>query len=79
MAVLSLGAGIGATAASLTIRDVFFQNPPPLYREPEQLSKVQVRSQDRPIRPMGGYVPGDLYRAVARRARIQRLRLSIAE
>src|SRR5687767_11698293 len=50
VAVLSLGAGIGATAASLTIRDAFFQNPPPLYQQPEQLSKVQVQPQDRPFR-----------------------------
>jgi predicted permease len=62
VAVVSLGAGIGATAASLTIRDVFFQNPPPLYRQPEQLSKVQVARQDRPILPVGSLVPGDLYR-----------------
>jgi predicted permease len=61
VAVLSLGAGIGATAASLTIRDIVFENPPPLYRAPEQLSKVQVLPEDRPFRPMGGYVPGDLY------------------
>src|SRR6185503_3460732 len=52
VAVLSLGAGIGATAASLTIRDVIFQNPPPLYAEPQQLSRIQVNRQDRPIRPM---------------------------
>jgi putative ABC transport system permease protein len=61
VAVLSLGAGIGATAASLTIRDVIFQNPPPLYAEPQQLSRIQVNRQDRPIRPMGSYVPADLF------------------
>jgi putative ABC transport system permease protein len=61
VAVLSLAAGIASTAASLTIRDIVFQNPPPLYRNPEQLSKVQVNRQDRPIRPAGSYVPGDLY------------------
>ena len=60
VAILSLGAGIGATAASLTIRDVVFQNPPPLYVEPQQLSKIQVNRQDRPFRPIGGYVPADL-------------------
>jgi predicted permease len=59
--VLSLGAGIGATAASLTIRDVIFQNPPPLYAEPQQLSRIQVNRQDRPIRPVGSYVPADLF------------------
>jgi predicted permease len=59
--VLSLGAGIGATAAGLTVRDMLFQNPPPLYVEPEQLSKIQVNRVDRPFRPIGGYVPGDLF------------------
>jgi predicted permease len=61
VAVLSLGAGIGATAASLTIRDAIFQNPPPLYVEPQQLAKVQVNRQDRPIRPMGSNVPAGLF------------------
>jgi predicted permease len=61
VAVLSLGAGIGATAASLTIRDIVFQNPPPLYVNPEQLSRIQVNRQDRPIRPVGSYVPADLF------------------
>jgi len=61
VAVLSLGAGIGATAASLTIRDVVFQNPPPLYLNPERLSRIQVNRQDRPIRPVGSYVPTDLF------------------
>jgi predicted permease len=61
VAVLSLGAGIAATAASLTLRDMAFQNPPPLYRDPQQLSKVQVNRRDRPIRPAGSFVPGDMY------------------
>jgi putative ABC transport system permease protein len=61
VAVLSLGAGIAATTASLTLRDIVFQNPPPLYRDPSQLSKIQVDRQDRPIRPAGSSVPGDLY------------------
>src|SRR5262245_12080169 len=61
VAVLSLGAGIGATTASLTIRDVLFQNPPPLYVDPHQLSRIQVNRQDRPIRPLGSYVPADLF------------------
>ena len=61
VAILSLSAGIAATTASLTLRDVIFQNPPRLYRDPQQLSKVQVNRQDRPIRPAGSYVPGDLY------------------
>jgi putative ABC transport system permease protein len=61
VAVLSLGAGIGATAASLTIRDTIFQNPPPLWVAPEQLSRIQVQRHDRPIRPIGSYVPADLF------------------
>ena len=61
VAILSLAAGIAATAASLTLRDSIFQNPPPLYRDPQQLSRVQVNRQDRPIRPAGSFVPGDLY------------------
>ena len=61
VAILSLGAGIGATAASLTIRDVIFQNPPPLYVQSQQLSTIQVNRQDRPIRPIGSYVPADLF------------------
>jgi MacB-like periplasmic core domain len=61
VAILSLGAGIGATAAGLTVRDMLFQNPPPLYNEPEQLSKIQVSRLDRPFRPTGGFVPGDLF------------------
>ena len=63
VAVLSLGLGIGATTASLTIRDVIFRNPPPLYAQPAQLSKVQVNRRDRPIYPVGSLVPGDLYTA----------------
>lgn len=61
VSILSLAAGIAATAASLTIRDIAFQNPPPLYQDPQQLSKVQVNRRDRPIRPAGSFVPGDLY------------------
>jgi predicted permease len=61
VAVLSLGAGIGATAAGLTIRDMLFQNPPPLYAEPQQLSKIQVTRVDRSFRPSGGFVPVDLF------------------
>ena len=69
VAVLSLGAGIGATAASLTVRDIIFQNPPPLYVEPHQLSRIQVTRQDRPIRPIGAYVPRRSVPAMAQRDR----------
>ncbi|HLG56059.1 MAG TPA: ABC transporter permease [Vicinamibacterales bacterium] len=61
VALLSLGAGIGATTASLTIRNVLFENSPPLYERPEQLSKIQVEREDRLIMPIASYVPGDLY------------------
>jgi predicted permease len=61
VSILSLAAGIAAVAASLTIRDIAFQNPPPLYQDPQQLSKVQVNRRDRPIRPAGSSVPGDLF------------------
>jgi predicted permease len=61
VALLSLAAGIGATTASLTVRNVIFENPPPLYARPAQLSKVQVGPRDRLIMPIGSDVPGDLY------------------
>ena len=62
VAISSLAAGIGATTVSLTVRDVVFHQPPPLYREPEQLSRIQVSPADRPIYPMGSPVPAVLYR-----------------
>jgi hypothetical protein len=61
VAVMSLAGGIGATTATLTIRDVVFRRPPPLYRSASELSRVQVGSPDRPIRGMGSPVPGALY------------------
>ena len=48
VAVLSLAAGIGATTVTLTVRDVIFRKPPPLYQQPEQLSKIQIGSPDEP-------------------------------
>jgi predicted permease len=63
VAVLSLGAGIGATTVTLTIRNIIFRNPPPLYQEPGQLSKIQAARIDRPIAPFGSEVPGALYAA----------------
>ena len=61
VAIVSLAAGIGATTATLTIRNVVFHRPPPAYAQPDQLSKVQVGRPDRPIMPIGSYVPGRLY------------------
>src|SRR5262245_46557670 len=61
VAVPSLAAGIGATTATLTIRNVIFHNPPPLYQQAAQLSKIQTARADRPILAAGGNVPGLLY------------------
>lgn len=60
VAVVSLAGGIGATTAALTVRDVVFRKPPALYRAPEELSRVQVGSPDRPVMPRGSPVPGAL-------------------
>jgi predicted permease len=60
VAVISFALGIGATTATLTIRDAVFRKPPPLYREPSQLSRVQIGSPQRPLRP-GSQVPGALF------------------
>src|SRR5262245_16242603 len=61
IAIISLAAGIGATAVTRTIRDVVFRKFPVLYREPAQLSQVQVGPADRPIRAAGSPVPVDLF------------------
>lgn len=61
VAVLSLAAGIGATAVTLTVRDVVFHKPPPLYKAPAQLSWVQVGRAERGITPAGGPVPAPLF------------------
>jgi len=61
VAVISLAGGIGATTATLMIRDVVFLRPPALYRDPGSLSKVQVGSPQHPIRAVGSPVPGALY------------------
>src|SRR5882762_5874219 len=63
VAILSLGAGIGATTITLVVRDVIFHKPPPAYGRPGQLSRIQVGRPDRPITPIGGYVPGGLFMA----------------
>jgi predicted permease len=63
VAVLSLAAGIGATAATLTVRDAVFRNPPPLYAHPEQLARIRVQRSDQPIARLGRDVPGGAYAA----------------
>ena len=47
VAVISLAAGIGATTATLTLRNAIFSNPPPLYRDPGQLSRIELSTPDR--------------------------------
>ena len=61
IAVLSLAAGIGAMATTLTIRDVVFHNPPPEYGDVDQLTRVQVGRGTRPIVPIGSYPAGTLF------------------
>jgi predicted permease len=63
VAVLSLAGGLGAMTATLTVRNVLFRNPPPLYADPGQLSRVQVGSPQGPIRGgMGNPIPAALFR-----------------
>ena len=59
IAIVSLAAGIGSTTATLTVRNAVFLDPPPLYRDPAELSKVEL------TRPDGrrGMVPGPVFRA----------------
>ena len=61
IAIASLAAGIGATSVTLTIRNAVFYKPPASYREPSQLSLVQVDRREQRIRPMGSPVPGPLF------------------
>src|SRR6185295_9766561 len=60
VAVVSLAGGIGATTATLIVRDVVFHKPPALYRAPHELSTIQVGSPDRPITALGNLVPAPL-------------------
>lgn len=57
VAVVSLAGGIGATTATLTLRNAIFYNPPPLYAQPSELSRVEISTPER--RRAG--VPGSLY------------------
>jgi putative ABC transport system permease protein len=61
VAILSLGFGIGATTITLTVRDVIFRRPPPLYREPANISRVQFGTPANPILRSGSRVPSRLY------------------
>lgn len=61
VAVLSVGAGTGAATITLVVRDAVFRNAPPAYRDPGQISRVQVGRPDDPVRPEGNRVPAALY------------------
>jgi predicted permease len=62
VAILSLAGGLGAMTATLTVRNVLFRNPPPLYPDPGQLSRIQVGTPQQPVRPLGSAVPAALFR-----------------
>jgi putative ABC transport system permease protein len=57
VAVGSLAGGIGATTATLTLRNAIFYNPPPLYAQPSELSRLEISTPER--RRAG--IPGALY------------------
>lgn len=57
VAVASLAAGIGSTTATLTLRNAIFYNPPPLYAQPSELSRVAISTPEQ--RRAG--TPGALY------------------
>ena len=61
VAVVSLAGGIGATTVTLMVRDVLFRKAPPLYVDPSALSRVQIGTPERPVMPIGNYVPAALY------------------
>jgi putative ABC transport system permease protein len=61
VAVVSLAAGIGATAVTLTVRNLVFRAPPALYQQPNQLSRVQVGGPEQQIRRSGNLVPAPLF------------------
>src|SRR5262245_45375065 len=62
VAIVSLAGGLGATTATLTVRNVLFRNPPPLYPDPGRLSRVQVGTPQQPIQPLGSAVPAAVFR-----------------
>jgi predicted permease len=48
VAIGSLAAGIGATTATLTLRNAIFYNPPPLYTRASELSRVAISTPESP-------------------------------
>src|SRR4029079_3132314 len=64
VAVVSLAFGIGAMTTTLTVRDVIFHKPPPLYQRPSELSLVLLGRSDRgPLYPYDASIPGTLFAA----------------
>jgi predicted permease len=59
VAILSLAAGIGGTTVGLLVRDAVYRQPPPLYRQPGTLHRIEISEPDRPF---PGSVPVELYR-----------------
>src|SRR5689334_1772635 len=59
VAILSLALGIGCTTATLTIRNAVFYKAPPLYRDPDRLSRIDIVTTSQPQRQD---VPAELYR-----------------
>src|SRR6185369_14038146 len=50
IAIMSLAVGIGATTATLTVRNHVFRNPPPLSPDPEQLVEIFMPTPERSYR-----------------------------
>ncbi len=63
VAVISLAGGIGATTATMIVREAVFAKPPRLYARPAELSRVQIGTPQNPVRPIGNHVPGALFLA----------------
>ena len=62
VAIVSLAIGIGAM--TLTVRDVVFRKPPPLYDRPGQLSFVRMGRPERQMSdPYDASTPGTLFRS----------------
>ena len=61
VAVISLAGGIGATTITLMVSDALFHKAPPLYVDPDAISRVQIGTPERPIMPIGNHVPAALY------------------
>jgi putative ABC transport system permease protein len=67
VAVISLAGGIGITTAALTIRDTLFLRPPPLYQNPEQLSKISIVT---PAKPEPASAPVALYKVWSQQSQL---------